>query len=33
MEEDFSTGSRSFRVQHDFGTAAVDGRSIVSVTF
>lgn len=31
QEEEFSTGSRAFRVQHDFGTAAVDGRSIVRV--
>lgn len=32
QEEEFSTGSRSFKIAHDFGTCAVDGRSIVKVT-
>jgi hypothetical protein len=31
QEEDFKTGNISFRVQHDFGTTAIDGRSIVKI--
>jgi hypothetical protein len=31
QEEDFKTGNISFRVQHDFGTVAIDGRSIVKI--
>jgi len=30
-EEDFSTGNLRFRIAHDFGTCAVDGRSIVKI--
>jgi hypothetical protein len=32
MEEHFDTGNRRFRVQHDFGAALVDSRSIVKLT-
>ncbi len=32
MQEDFDTGSRRFRVQHDFGAGLVDARSIVKLT-
>jgi hypothetical protein len=31
QEQDFSTGNELFRVQHDFGTAVLDQRSIVKL--
>jgi hypothetical protein len=31
-DEEFSTGNRLYRVQHDFGTAVLDQRSIVKLT-
>lgn len=32
MEEDFDTGNRRFKVQHDFGAALIDFRSVVKLT-